>query len=109
VSRRHDQQLAAFAALGTALGNAIPAAVTMRHEVTHRVEHVRRPQLARVCAEVYNNEGQLWRITPIPIKPDADYVKLPDFPVAWLTGNTEDVIARGQAGIALRFEYRPEP
>jgi hypothetical protein len=109
VSRRHDQQLAAIAALGAALGNAIPAAVTMRHEVTHRVEHVRRPQLVRVCADIYNNDGQLWRVTPIEVAPDADYVKLPDFPVAWLTGITEDVIARGNAGIALRFEYRQQP
>lgn len=108
MSRRHDEQLAAMAALGRALGEnlklpELPSRLTVHHEVRH--EFGRRPGPTLVYAEVTNDNGGIWRMGGQHLYPDQRDVQLCHFPIAWLTGREEDNARLGQAAVRLRFDY----
>lgn len=78
---------------------------SIRHTVEHRVSYDKYPRATLAYFEIFNPLGEAWRTTPYPLARGMDYVKLPGFPIAWLTGRQEDATL-GQTSIALKLEYR---
>lgn len=72
--------------------------------VRHVVEYAPRPRPTLVYAEVLNQHGQIWRGAPFHLGREQRDVVLPDFPISWITGRSEDAIL-GQTSIRLRLEY----
>lgn len=114
MSRKTDAQLAAYAALGRALGETIGQfRPTARLEVAHKIEYGLKPKPLRVEAQVQNGDGMRWWLSGISLVPGQPHYMLPGFPAAFLLQPAARVLelseaqlaSVGQVNLALDFDW----